>query len=45
MLCNFSDFGPSGLLTGVVHDVQVIGQLGAGQVVLVGITQRCEQDE
>lgn len=33
-----SDFVPSGLLTGIVHDVQVVGQLGAGQVVLVRIT-------
>lgn len=32
------DFVPPGLLTGVVHDVQVVGQLGAGQVVLVRIT-------
>lgn len=36
---------PSGLLTGIVHDVQVVGQLGAGQVVLVRVTERREQDE
>lgn len=33
-----SGFLPSGLLTGIVHDVQVVGQLGAGQVVLVRVT-------
>lgn len=33
------------LLTGIIHDVQVISQLGTSQVVLLRIIERGEQDE
>ena len=32
-------------LTGVIHDIQVISQLSAGQVVLVGIAERRKEDD
>lgn len=37
--------GPLRLLTGIIHHIQVISQLSAGQVVLLRITERREQDE
>lgn len=36
---------PLHLLTGIIHHIQVISQLSAGQVVLLRITERREQDE
>lgn len=40
-----SKSGPLRLLTGIIHHIQVISQLSAGQVVLLRITERREQDE